>query len=119
MTRVKRSVPSRARRKRILKAVNGYRGARGRRYRVAKDALMKSGLYAYIHRRTKKREFRRLWIARISSALWKHNLNYSKFIHGLKAAGVEINRKELARLAVEEENAFLKLIELSKAQQPA
>ncbi len=115
MTRVKRSVASRARRRRILKEASGYRGTRRRLYRAAKEALMHAGAYAYADRRKRKRDFRRLWIARISSTLWKHGLNYSSFIHGLSLAGVSINRKEIARLAVEDENAFAKLAELSKS----
>ncbi len=114
MTRVKRSVPSRARRKRIMLAVRGYRGARRRLYKSAKEALMHAGMYAYIHRRTKKRDFRRLWIARISAIVHKYGLNYSEFMHNLKTAGILLDRKQLAFLAVTDENAFAKLIELAK-----
>ncbi len=116
MTRVSTSVASRARRKRILKAAKGYRGTRGRLYRAAKEALMHAGQYAWAHRRKKKRDFRRLWISRISGAVWKHGLNYSRFIFGLKMAGVEIDRKQLANLAVTDEEAFNKLVEISKNQ---
>jgi len=114
MTRVKRGVFGRKKRKEILKAVKGFRGARRRLYRAAKEALAHALKYSYIHRRTKKRDFRRLWIARISGALTKHEMNYSSFINGLKKAQVELNRKQIANLAVTDERAFDELVNLAK-----
>ncbi|OGK10504.1 MAG: 50S ribosomal protein L20 [Candidatus Riflebacteria bacterium RBG_13_59_9] len=114
MTRVKRSVASRARRRRVLKQASGYRGTRGRLFRAAKEAVMHAGQYAYIHRRTRKRDFRRLWIARISAACRGAGINYSCFMNGLSKAGIELNRKQLAELALFDGAAFTKLTEMAR-----
>lgn len=114
MTRATGSVASHARRKRILKLAKGYRGARGRLYRAAREAVWHAGQYAYIDRRKKKRDFRRLWIARINAASRALGLSYSRFQAGIKKAGVAINRKLLAELAVRDPQAFAKVVELAK-----
>ncbi len=107
--RVKRGFKARRRRKKILKLAKGYRGARSRLYRTAADAVDKALQYAYRDRRTRKRDFRRLWIARINAAARMNNQSYSRFINGLKRAGVELDRKILAELAVSDPTAFSQL----------
>lgn len=114
--RVKRAVNANKNRKKVLKAAKGYRGARGHLYRVANQAVMKSGQYAYIGRRLKKRDFRGLWIARINAGCRLNNISYSKFMHGLKLANINLNRKVLADLALNDANAFAKLCEEAKAK---
>lgn len=114
MPRVKRSVPSRRRRKRILKKAKGYYGARSKVYTVALEAVEKAALYSYKGRKQRKRQFRSLWIARINAAAREHDLSYSRFIDGLTKAGVEVDRKMLANLAVEDAKAFGDLAELAK-----
>jgi large subunit ribosomal protein L20 len=106
MARVKRSVAGRVRRKKILRKAKGYYGARRKTFRVAKQAVIKAGQYAYRDRRQRKREFRSLWIARINAAVRPHGLSYSRFINGLKLAGIEVDRKSLADLAIHEPDAF-------------
>jgi large subunit ribosomal protein L20 len=106
MARVKRSVAARNRHKKILKKAKGYYGARSKVYRVAKQAVTKAGQYAYRDRRQRKRQFRALWIARINAAARLHGLSYSRLVNGLNLAGVEIDRKVLADLAVHEPQAF-------------
>lgn len=106
MARVKRSVVARNRHKKILKKAKGYYGARRKVYRVAKQAVTKAGQYAYRDRRQRKRQFRALWIARINAAARLHGLSYSRLVNGLNLAGVEIDRKVLAELAVHEPQAF-------------
>jgi large subunit ribosomal protein L20 len=98
----------------MLKRASGYRGTRGRLFKAAKEAVMHAGHYAYVHRRTKKRDFRRLWIARISAASRAAGLPYSRFMNGLAKAGVELDRKQLAQLAVHDEKAFAELAELAR-----
>lgn len=98
------------RRKKILKQAKGYRGRRSTNYRTAKDAVTKAGQYAYRDRRRKKRDFRKLWIARISASVQAEGLNYSTFMHGLKLANIEINRKALSNMAIEDKAAFSKLV---------
>ena len=115
MPRIKRSVASRARRKKILKAAKGYYGARSRTFKVAKQAVIKAGQYAYRDRRVRKREFRALWIQRINAAARLHGLTYSQMMGGLIKAGIEIDRKMLADLAVHEPQAFEALVERSRA----
>jgi large subunit ribosomal protein L20 len=110
MTRVKINVASRTRRKRILKLASGYRGPRGRLYRAAKDAVRHAMRYAYIHRRDRKGDFRRLWIARINAAARNLGLTYSRFIAGLKKHDVLLNRKVLAQIAVEHPVVFSKIV---------
>ncbi|VFP85698.1 50S ribosomal protein L20 [Buchnera aphidicola (Cinara pseudotaxifoliae)] len=114
MARVKRGVTAHARHKKIINLAKGYYGARSRVYRVAKQAVIKAGQYAYRDRRNKKRSFRKLWIVRINAAAQNYNLSYSKFIHGLKISSININRKMLAETAVYDKVAFEALIECSK-----
>ncbi len=115
MPRIKRSVASRARRKRILKAARGYYGARSRTFKVAKQAVIRAGQYAYRDRRQRKRQFRQLWIIRINAAAREHGLSYSRFIAGLKNAGIEVDRKVLADIALHEKQVFASLVERSQA----
>ena len=114
MARVKGAMMTRKRRNKILKLAKGYWGSKSKHFRVANQAVMKSGVYAYTGRKLKKRDFRRLWITRISAAVKMQGMNYSTFMHGLKAAGVEINRKMLAELAVNNAAAFAQLVEMAK-----
>ena len=116
MARVKRAMMTRKRRNKILKMAKGYWGSKSKHYKMANQAMMKSLTYAYIGRRLKKRDFRRLWITRISAACKANGMNYSTFMHGLKLAGVEINRKMLAEMAVNDKAAFTALTEVSKAK---
>ncbi|MCL5290759.1 MAG: 50S ribosomal protein L20 [Bacillota bacterium] len=115
MPRAKSSVVSRNRHRKILKLAKGYRGSRSKLFRVANQAVMKALFYAYRDRRQKKRDFRKLWIARINAATRINGLSYSRFINGLKKAGVEVNRKMLADLAVNDAKAFGQLVEVAKA----
>ena len=115
MSRVKRSVVSRARRKKVLKQAKGYYGARSRQFKVAKQAVIKAGQYAYRDRRQKKRQFRQLWVVRINAAAREHGLSYSRFIAGLKKAAIDVDRKVLADLAIHEKEAFAALAEQAKA----
>ncbi|RTL29425.1 MAG: 50S ribosomal protein L20 [Burkholderiales bacterium] len=116
MPRVKRGVTARARHKKILALAKGFRGRRKNVYRIAKQAVMKAGQYAYRDRRAKKREFRRLWIARINAGSRALGLTYSKFIAGIKKASIEIDRKVLADMAVNDPAAFASIVEKAKAQ---
>ncbi|SBS33016.1 50S ribosomal protein L20 [Marinomonas aquimarina] len=115
MPRVKRGVQARRRHKKILKQAKGYYGARSRVFRVAKQAVIKAGQYAYRDRRQRKRQFRALWIARINAASRVNGLSYSRFIAGLKKASIEIDRKVLADLAVYEKEVFAAIVEKAKA----
>jgi large subunit ribosomal protein L20 len=115
MARVKRSVHAKKKRREVLEAAKGYRGSRSVRYRVAKEQVMHSGAYAYRDRRDRKAQFRRLWIARINAAVRPHGLSYSRFVNGLRAAGVELDRKVLADLAVHDPAAFAALVERAAA----
>lgn len=114
MTRVKRGVIAHKRHKKILAAAKGFRGRRGNVFRVAKQAVMKAGLYAYRDRKWKKREFRKLWIIRINAACRSFGIQYSKFINGLDKANIEIDRKVLANLAVYDLPAFGQIVESVK-----
>lgn len=116
MPRVKNSVASRERRKKIMKLAQGYRGARSRSYRRANEQVMRSQAYAYRDRKNRKRDFRRLWIARISAAAREEGINYSKFMGALRKAGINLDRKNLSRLAIEDQEAFQKLVEIAKSQ---
>ena len=116
MARVKRGVQAKARHKKILKQAKGYRGARSRTYKVAKQAVMRAGQYAYRDRRVKKRVFRSLWIVRINAAAREYGLTYSKLIAGLKKASIELDRKTLANIAVNDKEAFSKIAEEAKSQ---
>jgi large subunit ribosomal protein L20 len=115
MPRVKRGVTARASHKKVLEAAKGYRGRRGNVFRVANEAVMKAGQYAYRDRRQKKRQFRALWIARINAAARECGLSYSVFMNGLKKAAIEVDRKVLADIAVFDKDAFAKLAEQAKA----
>lgn len=110
MPRVKRGVTAHARHKKIMKAAKGYYGARSRVYRVAKQAVIKAGQYAYRDRRQRKRQFRALWIARINAAARECGLSYSRFINGLKKAAIDLDRKVLADMAVYDKDAFAELV---------
>lgn len=114
MARVKRAMMTRKRRNKVLKMAKGYWGAKSKHYKMANQAMMKSLTYAYIGRRLKKRDFRRLWITRISAACKANGMNYSTFMHGLKLADIQIDRKMLAELAVNDKAAFTQLTELAK-----
>ena len=114
MARVKGAMMTRKRRKKTLKMAKGYYGAKSRLFKTAKEAVMKSGNYAYIGRKQKKRDFRKLWITRISAACKQNGMNYSTFINGLKKAGIELNRKMLAEIAVSDPKAFTALTEQAK-----
>ena len=116
MARVKRGVQAKARHKKVLKQAKGYRGARSRTYKVAKQAVMRAGQYAYRDRRVKKRVFRSLWIVRINAAARENVLTYSKLIAGLKKASIELDRKTLANIAVNDKEAFSKIAEEAKSQ---
>lgn len=116
MPRVKRGVTTRARRKKILALAKGFRGRRNNTFRAAKQAVMKAGQYAYRDRRTRKRQFRRLWITRINAAARECGITYSQFIAGLTKAGIELDRKVLADLAVHDMPAFARIVEQAKAQ---
>ena len=111
MARVKGAMHTRKRRKKILKLAKGYRGAKSKLYKTANQAVMKSLVYAYRDRKNKKRDFRKLWIARINAATRMNGMSYSKFMNGLKKNGIEINRKMLAEIAVSDPAAFAKLVE--------
>ena len=115
MPRVKRSVPSRARRKKVLKAAKGFRGASSRLFRSAAVAVDRSRAYAYRDRKVRKREFRRLWITRINAAARQHGLSYSQFMGAIQKAGVELDRKVLADMAVNDPTAFARIAEMAKA----
>ena len=119
MPRVKRGVTAKARHKKILNLAKGYRGRRSTVFRIAKEAVMKAGQYAYRDRRNKKRVFRALWIARINAAVRAGGMNYSTFMHGLKKAAIEVDRKVLADLAVMDKPAFARFIEQAKAARGA
>ena len=114
MARVKGAVTTRARHKKVLKRAKGYYGAKSIRFRMANQAVMKSGMYAYVERKNKKRDFRRLWIARINAAARQNGMSYSKFISGLKKANININRKMLAEMAVSDSQGFAALVEKIK-----
>ena len=114
MARVKGALSTRKRRNKTLKLAKGYFGAKSKLFKTAKEAVMKSGNYAYVGRRLKKRDFRRLWITRISAAAKMNDMNYSTFINGLNKAGVQINRKMLADLAVNDAAAFATLAKAAK-----
>lgn len=115
MPRVKGGTVTRQRRKRVLKLAKGYYGSKRTLFKTAKQQVMKSGQYAYRDRRQKKREFRKLWIARINAAARMNDISYSKLMHGLKVAGIEVNRKMLSDLAINDEQAFTQLADQAKA----
>ena len=112
--RIKRAVNAVKKRRKILRSAKGYWGARSKLYRVARQAVMKSGQYAYIGRKLKKRDFRKLWIARINAGCRMNDMSYSQFMHGLKVANINLNRKVLADLALTDEKAFAELVNTAK-----
>lgn len=115
--RVKRAVNGNKNRKKVLKLAKGYYGAKSKQFRVANEAVMKSQAYAFVGRKLKKRDFRSLWITRINAAARINGISYSKLIHGLKNAGVQVNRKMLSELAIYNAEAFTSLVETAKAHQ--
>lgn len=115
MARIKGAMMTRKRRKATLKAAKGYWGAKSKHFKMAKEAVLKSGNYAFAGRKLKKRDFRSLWITRISAEAKTNGMNYSTFMHGLKKSGITLNRKVLAELAVSDKEAFAKLAETAKA----
>jgi large subunit ribosomal protein L20 len=115
MARVKGGVATKKRRNRVLKLAKGYRGAKSKQFRTAKQAVMKSLSYSFVGRKQRKREFRRLWIARINAAARMNDMSYSRFMNGLKNANITINRKMLADIAINDPAAFTKLVETAKA----
>ena len=115
MARVKGAMMARKRRNKVLKMAKGYWGAKSKHYKMAKQAVMKSGNYAFAGRKMKKRDFRSLWITRISAQAKACGMNYSTFMHGLKNAGIDLNRKMLSELAVSDKEAFAALVEKAKA----
>ena len=115
MARIKGAMATRKRRNKILKAAKGYWGSKSKHFKMAKQAVMKSGNYAFAGRKMKKRDFRRLWIARINAQAKANGMNYSTFMHGLKVAGIDLNRKMLAEIAVADKEAFAELVNKAKA----
>jgi large subunit ribosomal protein L20 len=119
VARVKRAVNAHKKRRVVLERASGYRGQRSRLYRKAKEQLLHSATYAYRDRKARKGDFRRLWIQRINAAARSHDITYNRFVQGLKAAGVEVDRKILAELAVNDDAAFAALVEVARAALPA
>ena len=115
MARVKGALATRKRRKKVLRLAKGYWGAKSKHFKMAKEAVMKSGNYAYIGRRQRKRDFRRLWITRISAGCKANGINYSTFMNGLKRADIALNRKMLSEIAIADPEAFTTLVEKAKA----
>ncbi len=115
MARIKGAMMTRKRRNKVLRLAKGYYGSKSKLFKTAKQAVMKSGNYAYIGRKQKKRDFRRLWITRISAACKMNDINYSTFINGLKKAGIELNRKMLSEIAISDPEGFKALVEKAKA----
>ena len=115
MARVKGALATRQRRKKVLKLAKGYWGSKSRHFKMAKQAVMKSGNYAYIGRKQKKREFRQLWITRISAACKMNGINYSQFMNGCKKAGITLNRKMLSEIAIHDAAGFTAIVEQAKA----
>ena len=115
MARVKGALATRKRRKKVLKLAKGYWGAKSKHFKMAKEAVMKSGNYAYIGRKQRKRDFRRLWITRISAGCKANGINYSTFMNGLKKAGITLNRKMLSEIAIADAESFTALVEKAKA----
>lgn len=115
MARVKGALSTRKRRNKTLKLAKGYWGSKSKHFKMAKQAVMKSGNYAYVGRKQKKREFRSLWITRISAQVKLYGINYSKFMYGLKKSGIMLNRKMLSELAISDKDAFAKLVDTAKA----
>ena len=115
MARIKGAMAARKRHKKILKLAKGFRGAQSKQYRVAKQSVMRALAYSYVGRKNRKRDFRKLWIARINAETRKNGLSYSRFMNGLKKAGIVMNRKMLSELAINDKAAFAKLVETAKS----
>ncbi|MDY6313873.1 MAG: 50S ribosomal protein L20 [Clostridia bacterium] len=115
MARIKGAMAARKRHKKILKLAKGFRGAQSKQYRVAKQSVMRALAYSYVGRKQRKRDFRKLWIARINAEAKKNGITYSRFMNGLKRAGVVMNRKMLSEIAINDKDAFAKLVETAKA----
>ena len=115
MARIKGAMMTRKRRKKTLKLAKGYWGSKSKHFKMAKQQVMKSGNYAFVGRKAKKRDFRRLWIARINAACRAQGINYSTFMNGLKKAGIDLNRKMLSEMAINDSASFAKLVETAKA----
>ena len=115
MARVKGAMMTRKRRNKVLKLAKSYWGSKSKHFKMAKQAVKKSGVYAYIGRKQKKRDFRRLWIARISASVAPYGMNYSTFMNGVKKAGIEMNRKSLSEMAIQDSAAFAAVVEKAKA----
>lgn len=116
MARVKRAINAHKKRRKIMKLAKGYVGARSKKYRIANESVIRALRFAYIGRKLRKRDFRKLWIARINAAARNNGLSYSKFINGLKLSGIEINRKMLSELAINDAAAFQKLVDAAKSK---
>ena len=116
MARVKGGMNAKQKHNKVLKLAKGYRGARSKQYRVAKQSVMRALTFSYAGRKQRKRQFRQLWIARINAAARMNDISYSKLMHGLKLAGVDINRKMLSEMAISDAEGFAKLVEVAKAQ---
>lgn len=114
MARIKGALATRKRRNKMLKLAKGYWGSKSKHFKMAKQAVLKSGNYAYIGRKQKKRDFRSLWITRISAQCKAEGINYSRFMYGLKKSGIELNRKMLSELAINDKKAFAQLVETAK-----
>ncbi len=114
MARIKRAVNAAKKRRKVFKLAKGYYGAKSKQYRAASQQVMRSMAYAFVGRKNKKREYRRLWIARISAAVKPYDMNYSRFMNGLKKAGIEMNRKSLSEMAINDSTAFAALVETAK-----
>lgn len=114
MARVKRGVNAKKRHKKVLKAAKGYYGSKSTLFKTANQAVMKSGNYAYVGRKLRKRDFRKLWIARINAAARLNGMSYSKFINGLKKSNIEVNRKMLSEMAIHDSDGFAKLVSIAK-----
>ncbi len=115
MARIKGAMAARKRHKKILKLAKGFRGAQSKQYRVAKQSVMRALAYSYVGRKQRKRDFRKLWIARINAEAKKNGITYSRFMNGLKRAGIVMNRKMLSEIAINDKEAFAKLVETAKA----
>ena len=115
MARIKGAMMTRKRRNKVLKLAKSYWGSKSKHFKMAKQAVKKSGVYAYIGRKQKKRDFRRLWIARISASVAPYGMNYSTFMNGVKKAGIEMNRKSLSEMAIQDSAAFAAVVEKAKA----
>lgn len=116
MARIKRAVNAHKKRRKIMKMAKGYYGAKSKQYRVANEAVLRSMAYAYVGRKLKKRDYRSLWIVRINAAAHINGISYSRFMNGLKKAGIDVNRKMLAELAVNDAAGFTQLVDIAKAQ---